>query len=272
MLRYLDKLGAISKGVEFILQEIVQGTEISTEAWFNGEEFFFVNGTLEEKKFMNGNKGPNTGCSGNLVWVYDESNPPLVFREGLYKLKDFLKQYRYHGMIDLNTIVSDGEMYGLEWTPRFGYDASATLYSCLDINNGDNLGDFFGQIATGGRPNIYCSDNFAVGVRLSIPPYPSEIKNKHPEDVPIEGIEEDDIPRNTYLFDCYCGDDGNLATCGVNGFVCVPICSGENIEMAFGRLEERIGKIHIPDVQYRTDIKESVSKRYKTLALQGWLR
>jgi phosphoribosylamine-glycine ligase len=272
MLRYLDKLGSISKGVEFILQEIVSGTEVSTEAWFNGEDFFFVNSTLEEKKFMNDNKGPNTGCSGNLVWVYDESNPPLVFREGLYKLKDFLKQYKYHGMIDLNTIVTDGEMYGLEWTPRFGYDASATLYSCLDVINGDNLGDFFGQIASGGRPNIYCSSMFAAGIRLTIPPYPTEIKNKHPEDIPIQGIDEDDIPRHTYLYDCYCDDDDCLLSAGVNGFICVPITNGGTIEEVFEKLDDRIKKIVIPDMQYRTDIKESVLKRYTTLSRQGWLR
>src|SRR6266576_3041225 len=144
MLKYLDKLGVSTKGVEFILQEVVHGTEISTEAWFNGDEFFLVNGTLEEKKFMEGNKGPNTGCAGNLVWVYDSLNLPLVFREGLVKLKDFLKQYNYRGMIDLNTIVTDGELYGLEWTPRFGYDACATLYSLFTDNT---LGDFLGAVA-----------------------------------------------------------------------------------------------------------------------------
>lgn len=272
MLRYLDKLGGITKGVEFILQEIVQGTEISTEAWFNGEEFFFVNGTLEEKKFMNENKGPNTGCAGNLVWVYDEGNPPLVFREGLYKMKDFLKQYNYRGMIDLNTIVSDGEMYGLEWTPRFGYDASATLYSCIDPVNGDNLGDFLGQIASGGRPNIYCNNNYAAGVRLSIPPYPSEIKNKHPEDIPIQGVEEEDIIRNCFMYDCCMPEEGSLVTAGVNGFIAVPIQSGGTIAEAFGRLQGKIDRIHIPDMQIRTDIEKRTTERYNTLARQGWLR
>jgi phosphoribosylamine-glycine ligase len=82
MLRYLDKLGTITKGVEFILQEVVNGTEVSVEGWFNGEDFYFINGTLEEKKFMEGNKGPNTGCAGNLVWVFDQVNKPLIYREG----------------------------------------------------------------------------------------------------------------------------------------------------------------------------------------------
>ena len=170
MLKYLDKLGSISKGVEFILQEVVQGTEISTEAWFNGHDFFFINGTLEEKKFMEGNKGPNTGCAGNLVWIYDQINPPAIFKEGLRKLKDFLQQYNYRGMVDLNTIVSDNKIYGLEWTPRFGYDASATIFSCLD----NCLGDFMGAIASGAEPELNYNNSYAAAIRLSIPPYPTE--------------------------------------------------------------------------------------------------
>src|SRR5437899_9738083 len=105
---------------------------------------------------MNDNKGPNTGYSGNLVWIYDQVNKPFIFREGLEKLKDFLKEYNYKGMIDLNTIVTDSKVYGLEWTPRFGYDASATLYSCF---NNDTLGNFLGAIGSGDRPDYSIGSN-----------------------------------------------------------------------------------------------------------------
>jgi phosphoribosylamine---glycine ligase len=268
MLKYLDKLGAISKGAEFILQEVVQGTEISTEGWFNGEDFFLINGTLEEKKFMDKNRGPNTGCSGNLVWLYDQVNLPYIFREGLQKLKGFLQEYKYRGMIDLNTIVSDSKLYGLEWTPRFGYDASATLYSCFN----DGLGDFLGEVASGGIPRIGIDNNFAAGIRLSIPPYPSEIKNKHPAEVPIEGIDEDDCIKSCFLYDAMLDDSDNLVSAGVNGLICVPISSAGSIQAAFGKLSEKIKKIHIPDMQYRNDIEESTTKRYRILDSQGWLR
>lgn len=268
MLRYLDKLGGTTKGVEFILQEVVQGTEISTEAWFNGEEFFLVNATLEEKKLMNDGKGPNTGCAGNLVWLYNGGiGNPLIFVEGLAKMKDFLKQYNYRGMIDLNTIVSEDHLYGLEWTPRFGYDASATLFSLIS----SNLGDFMGAVASGARPEYETRGMFGAAIRLSIPPYPCEIKGKHPEGVPIEGIEPDDCIRNCYLYDaCLAGRDG-LVTCGVSGFVAVPIATGDSIEQAFGRCYQQVNKINIPDMQYRTDLKDTTFKRYGILDREGWL-
>lgn len=269
MLRFITKLSSVTHDAEFILQEVVNGTEISTEAWFNGDRFFLVNGTLEEKKFMNDNKGPNTGCAGNLIWIYDQLNPPRIFRDGLAKLRDFLKQYNYRGMIDLNTIVTEGEIYGLEWTPRFGYDASATLYACL---NNDCFGNFLGSIASGAEPDISISNYFSSGIRLSVPPYPSEIKGKHPDGVPIEGIEEDDIPKNTFLYDCmHDGDDG-LCTCGVSGLVAVPIQTGNSPQQAWGKVYEKIKTINIPDMQYRTDLEKTTTERYNILARQGWLR
>lgn len=267
LLAYLDKLNGVTKGVEFILQEVVSGTEISTEAWFNGKDFFLINGTLEEKKFMNDRKGPNTGCSGNLVWIYDQMNPPFVFREGLEKLKDFLQEYNYRGMIDLNTIVSDRKLYGLEWTPRFGYDASATLYTCLN-----NVGDFFGAIASGDNPDCDIRSTYAAGVRLSIPPYPSEIKNKHPEEVPIEGICEEDVIKDCFLHDCCVGEHDDLVTAGVNGCIAVPMAHGGTIQEVFGKVNEKIKHINIPDMQYRTDIEKCTTDRYRLLDNQGWLR
>jgi len=268
MLKYLDKLGSITKDVEFILQEVVTGTEISTEAWFNGQNFFFINTTLEEKKFMEGNKGPNTGCAGNLVWIYDQINPPAIFKEGLLKLKDFLNQYNYHGMVDLNTIVSDNKIYGLEWTPRFGYDASATIFACLD----NCLGDFLGAIASGVEPEYNYSHNYAAATRLSIPPYPTEIEGEHPEEVPIEGIEEDDIFKNCFLYDCCTDRHDALCTVGISGFVAAPIQTGGSIQEAWGKVEEKVKRINIPNMQYRNDIEKTTTERYNTLARQGWLR
>jgi phosphoribosylamine--glycine ligase len=268
MLRYLDRLSSLSHNAEFILQEVVQGTEVSTEAWFNGEDFFLINSTLEEKKLMNDGKGPNTGCAGNLVWTYSSgTGNPLIFVEGLAKMKDFLQQYNYKGMIDLNTIVSEDQLYGLEWTPRFGYDATSTLFALIS----SNVGDFLGAVASGAQPEYEIRNLYSVGIRLSIPPYPTEIKGKHPEGIPIEGIKLDDCAKDCYLYDACLDGGDDLVTCGVSGLVAVPICTGETIEQTFGRCYAKVEKICIPDVQYRTDLEKSTRKRFCELDKEGWL-
>lgn len=267
LLDYIDKLGEITKGSEFLLQEVVEGVEVSTEAWFNGEEFFFHNCTLEEKKFLNDGLGPNTGCAGNIVWAHNGFTP-RIFTEGLGKMKDFLKEYEFRGMIDLNTIVSPTHVYGLEWTPRFGYDASATICALIE----SDLGKFFFDIASGGNPNETFKTNgrFAASIRLSIPPYPLEEDGFAQEGVHVNGVELEKIDREFYLYDALF-DGEHITTAGINGFVVAPIAVGSTIEEAFELVCKKIKKLKIPDVQYRTDLCCKIKERYDKLQSQGWI-
>lgn len=265
LLTYFDRLEQLSHGAQFILQEVVNGTEVSTEAWFNGRDFYLINGTIEEKKFMNDRHGPNTGCAGNLVWIYE--NEPAVFKQGLGLMREWLNEYKFRGMIDLNTIVSESKVYGLEWTPRFGYDAAPTLFSIIN----SDLGEFLHQIASGDVPSLMFKNKFAASVRLSIPPYPGEFKGKHPQGIVISGLSEDDIIKDCYLYDTMLEKD-ELVSAGISGFLCCPIGTGTSVCEAFDVVCEKIKHIKVPDLQYRTDIKKCCEERYKVLELQGWLR
>lgn len=272
LVKYLNKLGDIAKGAEFILQEIIEGCEVSTEAWFNGTDFFLVNHTIEEKKFMNGNVGPATGCAGNLVWTQIDGRPNKIFTTGLEKLKQYLIEQQYTGMVDLNSIVTDQDLYGLEWTPRFGYDASSTFFSLIREGT---FGDFLYCITSGEKElpaNVVKEDWFAASVRISIPPYPTFIKGKHPVGIPISGIEEDQL-RYIYLWDAMLDDNGDLVTCGEGeSMVAAPISTSMKPEVVFEQVYEIIERIKIPDVQYRTDMSKYCCKRYNQLEYMGWLR
>src|ERR1700735_166150 len=125
LLKVIDQLFSISKNAPFILQEFIEGTEASVAGFFNGTDFYMLTCTLEEKKFMNDNKGPNTGCAGNLVFTL--RGDERIYTQGLALAKPMLAAVGFTGMIDLNTILTPDRMYGLEWTPRFGYLADATI-------------------------------------------------------------------------------------------------------------------------------------------------
>jgi phosphoribosylamine-glycine ligase len=179
-----------------------------------------------------------------------------------------LKAEGYRGPIDINTIVSDTKVYGLEWTPRFGYDAAATLFHIIE----SELGEFLAQVATGYPPTFRIKNPYAMGIRVSIPPYPSEIKGQHPAEIPIEGLDEvKDIWRSYYLYDC-CVSGDSLCTAGINGFICVPIASGQTIPEAYDKMTHKLNKLQIPNMQYRGDLLNCFIKRHNTLRTQGWLR
>ncbi len=264
LIEFIDPLWDAAKHAPFILQEFIQGTEIGTEAFFNGTDFFLITGTLEEKKFMNDNKGPNTGCSGNLVFAMHEDMH--IFKEGLEKARNFLASTGFRGIIDLNTIVTENMIYGLEWTPRFGYLCCPTIATMY----GDGYAELLLDIATGKSPHIkWGGGSFGSAVTLSIPPYPTEIRIPKAKGIPIEGIDIEDLKQftQTYLFDAMV-EGKKLVTSGNYGYIGAVLSAAHSIEATFAQLEGRISKIQIPNCQLRTDIHKATLKRYTQL--QEW--
>jgi len=265
MIDYLEKLTSKVKVKEFLLQEFVEGTEISTEAWFNGEEFYALDHTLEEKKFMSGGVGPNTGCAGNVVWMPQGNNK--LFNVGLAKTKKFLIGNNFVGPIDLNTIVTDKECFGLEWTPRFGYEGTCNLMNLLPME----FGHFMYLIATGEEPELMNAvAKFAASIRISVPPYPNPSDPKKYAGIPVKGIDLDHL-ETFYLSDVEVNEDGEMQTLGTDGLVGAPIATGASMAQAFIDCEECIKKLEIPDLQWRNDVRMACEKRYRTLDDQGWL-
>lgn len=261
-----------SKVKQFLLQEFVEGTEVSMEAWWTGSEFIAVNYTLEEKKLMAGGIGPALGCAGNVVWMPSSSTP--LFEQGLSKISPLLADApgcgpsgKFCGMIDLNCIVTEGTLYGLEWTPRFGYEGTCNLTRLLPME----FGEFLHAIASGQAPPISSSrSRFVATTRLSVPPYPTKPSSRKQEaHQPIKGFPED--MSAFFNFDVQRDESGACVVTG-EGLIGCPIGSGDSIESAFGEVDATIKNLECPDMQYRNDLRACIERRYITLERQGWLR
>ena len=270
MLGYFDVLFRTAKVSKFVLQEYVQGTEVSTQCYINESGYYALNYTLETKKLMNGDVGPNTGCSGSLVWLANRDS--VLFEKGLKKAIAPLQEMGYVGPIDLNTIVNDEGVWGLEFCPRIGYDADALLTRLA----GNNWGDFLYAIATDQRPaEIIQQASFCASVRLSIPPYPCEgLPDKfHKAGIPIHGLTENDFDK-FYVYDVKkrAEDADDLETAGICGWIGSPLSIGETIGQAFDGAYGMLKEVRVPNGQYRTDVASNTAKRYRELVDGGWLQ
>lgn len=241
--------------VPFELQDFVEGVEISCELWWNGRESFLHNWTMEEKRFMNDNLGPTIGCAGNVVRTL-RKDAKLV-SEGVGKIEKLLKKTNYRGPIDLNSIISGDKLYGLEWTSRLGYDAIQAL---MELCTDDILTIFY-NIATGATSRYYLrTDEHAMAIRVTIPPYPSEEGFK--EGIPILGINNQNA-KHIWLGDVM-KRDGKLVSAGADAnILCVTArgsgkTRGDVIREAQRRCLRTLEGLIIPDVQYRTDIGKRV--------------
>jgi len=249
--------GIIGNEPEFTLQEFIDGACISSEVWCaQGKMLRPTNHTLERKQLLPGDIGPSGGCTGNVVWCCDDRECRLC--ETLAKLSGMLEENQWTGPIDINTVVSkEGEIYALEFTPRLGYDAFPTfLYGLLE----SNFGQFVYNSCRGESNDLEVSDGFAAGVRISVPPWPSEDFHARPG-LPIRGLRKSDLEK-FYSYEISLQED-SLVTSGGYGIIGVAIGHGGSIEEAFEEAYKICDKLRLPDKQYRNDLAEVFAKEYR---------
>lgn len=231
---YIDRVG---NNINYILQEVIEGTEISTEGWYNGKEWTSFNHTIEYKTFLSGNLGPQVGSSLNTVWVCDKN----IITEKLSKLNSYLDKYNYIGPIDINCIVKNNKVYFLEFSPRMTTDAHYCLYTLLNTKISDFLlNEFKGTF----------SNNFSGGARLSIPPYPYANKkflNELAKDVSIESS-LNDIWWEDVKF------DQGLKCAGSDAILGVIVSKGKTIQEVWNKIYTKASELKISSYkQYRND-------------------
>lgn len=256
---------------DFILQEFVDGIELSTEVWFSGgNPVFPPNGTMEEKKFMVGNVGPNTGCQGSVMWPYPVAEPRIV-QQTLKKLYPGLKAMNYTGCLDINTIVGDdGKAYFLEFTARFGYSA---IYAMAEILK-DDLGQVLYDCARGELKKMSFRNEFGMAIRISVPPYPLE--SRSPGHAEIVQESKDKPVRNVPLGHSWLLDikkdlkKDELLTAGIDGAILEITASGKTVDSARESLYKMVKEVDLPDMQYRNDIGERPKEQLPKLRKLGF--
>lgn len=251
MLEMLDVYAAAStKSVpSFALQEFIEGTCVSTECWFNGFDFVLpFNHTIERKQLMNGDIGPSGGCTGNVVWSCDDEDCPVCDATAA-KMGEFLSSVRFCGPIDVNAVVSEGGVFGLEFTPRFGYDAMPTLLcSLLD----QPIGELLDGVARASIDEMSLRSGFAAGIRVTVPPWPLEEEHKS-TGLPLRGLRKFD---SFYPYDVMKSIEGNLCTSGGFNITGVALGYGGSIEESFSEARRIADKLRLPNKQYRTDLAD----------------
>lgn len=243
--------------------------EVSTEGWFNGNDWLVpFSHTFEEKRFLSGNIGPATGCEGNIVITVQKPN--RLIRETVLKFTEPLRRAGYRGPFDINTLVSKDQIYALEITPRFGYDAIEALTTGLE----EPLGSFLFGVAMGVAKQIPIRPDFLIAVRASLPPYPHAKVSWLPEQerrsgMPIVGATDTDLK---YTFFCDVMLEGDrLKYAASDGALLKATAFGRSVREARHRAYRVLENLKVPELQYRTDIGARVEKDLETLRSWGWL-
>lgn len=250
---------------DFILMDHVSGVEVGVGAYFNGETFMEpVVMDWEHKRLFPGDLGELTGEMGTLLTYRDGD---ILFQNTLAKMADQLRDGRYIGYININTIVDADGIWPLEFTCRFGYPGAA-ICATLHLEGWDVL---FRRMIDRDRLDFPTRPGFAVGVVLTVPPFPvAEDYSEQSRGLPVlfrKDPTEDDW-RHFQLSEVEKSGSGLVTTGGMGSLMAVTGI-GETAEQARDATYRRCRNIVVPGLRYRNDIGLRFLQRDQAL-MQEW--
>ncbi len=240
-------------GKKVIVEEFLDGYELSMFAICDGDDFILLQAAQDHKRLLDGDQGPNTGGMGAYA-------PTPLVDDTLYeKVKDriirpTLKGMKaegapFEGVLFIGIMVVNGEPITLEFNVRFGDPECEILMPLLKTP----ASELFYKAATKQLDtlNVEFSDKYAVGVVMASKDYP--YSSTPPAEIIVDEIVHDDIKANTHI--SYAGvseEDGKLYADGGRVLVCVGL--GDTIREARDRAYSLCGQVHYAGKKLRTDI------------------
>lgn len=253
---------------DFSLMEHVTGIETGFGAFFDGNDFVGpINLDWEHKRFFPGDLGELTGEMGTVVTYRGGEK---LFAATLANVAPLLRSGRHVGYVNLNTIINADGIWPLEFTCRFGYPGFAILSALFR----DDCATICRNVAAGTGASFATHDGYAVGVVLTVPPFPyhhgyEELGKGQMIHLPSPITTEE--TRNLHFGEVALEGDA-LVTAGQVGYVMVVTGRGATIPDARTVTYGLIERIAIPNMRYRNDIGVAVHDRgLAELARLGWL-
>ena len=240
-------------GLRVIIEEFLDGYELSMFALCDGKDFILLPAAQDHKRLLDGDEGPNTGGMGAYAPtplvddVIYEKVKERVIRPTLLGMQE--EGAPFEGVLFIGIMVVNGEPITLEFNVRFGDPECEILMPLLKTP----ARELFYKAATKQLDTLKVEfhDKYAVGVVMASKNYPYD--NSIPAEIVVDEIHHDEITQNTHI--AYAGvskEEGKLYANGGRVLVCVGV--GESIKQARDRAYMLCGQVHFAGKKLRTDI------------------
>jgi len=242
-----------------VLEEKIQGPEVSIFALCDGEKYVLLPSAQDHKRLNDNDEGPNTGGMGAY------SPTPLVTRNLLLRITEEIieptvlelkrKNIDYRGVIYFGLMITNTGPKVIEYNCRFGDPECQTIMPLLD----KNFVILLQKCAMGtlsGNEKIKKSNKVSGCVIATSKGYPQEYKTGLP--IKIGKI------NSTYcqIFDSGTSfsKTGQLLTNG--GRVLSIVCQDLDFDMVFDKAYKTLKEINFDGIFYRNDIGHQVRKNF----------
>ncbi|HEY4513742.1 MAG TPA: phosphoribosylamine--glycine ligase [Candidatus Paceibacterota bacterium] len=237
-------------GNEVIVEEYLEGEEISIHAICDGKDFLLFPPSQDHKKIGEGDTGNNTGGMGTiapLTWV-DKNTIEEVRKNVVRAALSALERQGspFSGILYPGIILTKSGPKVLEFNSRFG-DPETQVYmrllqnDVLDLLEASAEGNISSQ-------DLRWSSGFAVNIVLAEEGYPGDYK----KGFPIRAIEEAEKIDGVVVFHAGTTLDGELKTAG--GRVLGVSAVGRTLRSALDKAYDAAERIEFEGKYYRRDI------------------
>jgi len=236
-------------GKKVIVEEFLDGYELSMFAICDGKDFVLLPAAQDHKRVGDGDTGPNTGGMGAYA-------PTPLANDELYEkvkeriIKPTLKGMQqenapFEGVLFIGLMIVDNEPYVLEYNVRFGDPECEELMALIESSLFDMF--YYGAKGELDKIDVKIKDMVAVGVVCASKNYP--YSSSEPAEIKIDDLSD----TNGYI--AYAGVkkiDNKLMATGGRVLVCVGF--GKDVKEARDEAYKIVDKVHFEGKKYRKDI------------------
>ena len=239
-------------GLKVIIEEYLDGYELSIFAICDGENYKILPAAQDHKRVGDGDTGPNTGGMGAYA-------PTPLIDDDIYKkveekiIKPTLKGMKqegapFEGVLFIGIMVVDKEPIVLEYNVRFGDPECEILIPLLETP----VSELFYKGATKqlDKLDIKIKKQYGVAVVMASKNYP--YSSSTPAEITIDNIPSE-LSANSHI--SYAGvtkDGDKLMATGGRVLLCVGF--GDSIKIARDRAYELSKYVSFNGKKYRSDI------------------
>ena len=240
-----------SAGSHLVLEERLQGPEVSVFALCDGERMVLLPPAQDHKRLLEGDRGPNTGGMGAYAPA------PLLDAEGLEQVRRLVLEptlqalkargIDYRGVIYAGLMLTDAGPQVIEFNCRFGDPECQTLMPLL----GPELARVLQACALGRldlAPTLSIDPRCSACVVAAASGYPDAPRKGDAIQLDFSNV------ANRQLF--HAGtkrrDDGALITAG--GRVLAVVAQGDSFDQAFAVAYSGLEDVQFDGITYRRDI------------------
>ena len=249
--------GKFGKADELLIEEFLNGEEMSYFTVHDGKCFKNFNTAQDHKRVLEGDKGKNTGGMGAYSpsrLINDELEKKIMNKivnptlRGLSELGSHYKGFLYAGLM-----ITNNEPYLIEYNVRMGDPECQTILPKLET---DLLEVFLACCdQTLDTIDLNWSNKKSLCIVVCSKGYPDTFK----KDIEIKNLEEINLEVNDYLF--HAGTQKkNEKTFAIGGRVLNFVSLSNDFNLAKNNIIKNINNLNWPEGFYRKDIGYKVIK------------